>query len=182
MNLIYYTWDNHKRGYSISQKNPCKKKNNHEKLFDKDVESIKRIISSLYLFNKNTINLKDENGSTYLHYAVQKQLFDVVQLLKILGANIDILNYYGITPLGIASQCSSFKIFKYLLENGADPDNIDKSGSTPLHNACFQQNCQMIDLLLAHGARSKEDKYEKRPIEYLCLHLQKHYQDKMPND
>lgn len=74
------------------------------------------------LQNEECINYQDSNGYSYLHIAVDRGMINVVRKLVERGADIEIRDKYGKTPLLVA--ISSFEgdrtIIDYLLKRGAD--------------------------------------------------------------
>ena len=54
------------------------------------------------------------------------------ELLK-LGADPNIQNNLGETPLYLCIENDNFELFKILLENGGNPDIPKRNGDTPLH-------------------------------------------------
>ena len=72
------------------------------------------------------------------------------------GANIELRNWDGLTPLGYATGCSSHEAMSALLERGANINVRDNEGNTLLHVACRERfggglDCA-VDLLLQSGA------------------------------
>lgn len=56
----------------------------------------------------------------------------VIGILLYNGADINIKDYYGNTPLLIAASYGKYRIVEFLLQNGADPNIQDNDGMTPL--------------------------------------------------
>ena len=75
----------------------------------------------------------------------------VRRLLK-RGANINITDHKGKTPLHRASQAGHVKITRLLLENGAELEPTDPTGSTPLFDAAHHGRTAVVEILLAEGA------------------------------
>ncbi|KAG0142173.1 hypothetical protein CROQUDRAFT_662874 [Cronartium quercuum f. sp. fusiforme G11] len=83
------------------------------------------------------INFKDGLGNTALHYAVMNSSPTVLELiLEHDGADVDLLNKQGLTPLHCSIQIDQPKhrllIAKSLIEAGADPRIKNKYHQTPL--------------------------------------------------
>lgn len=72
------------------------------------------------------INFQDKNGYSYLHAAVQSGAIDVIKKLLMKGANVDIRDKFGKTPLMVAvseyypEDGNDRTIIDLLIENGAD--------------------------------------------------------------
>ena len=72
------------------------------------------------------INFQDKNGYSYLHAATQSRSIEVIKKLLMKGANIDIRDKFGKTPLMVAiseyhpEYRNDRTIIDLLIENGAD--------------------------------------------------------------
>jgi ankyrin repeat protein len=80
------------------------------------------------------INLQDKMGYSALHFASQNNCLEAVQLLLDSGANVDLEDSFGNTPLGRAVFTSEGKgdVIQLLLRNGADKDHKNKHRISPL--------------------------------------------------
>lgn len=92
---------------------------------------------------------------------LNEQLFDAVQVKKdidtvkqllIDGANINIEDEYGHTPLYYACSKKCFDIAKYLIENGANINVVDKVDWTPLIFASYNGFGDIVMLFIENGA------------------------------
>jgi len=83
------------------------------------------------------LNLNDKKEWAPLHYAAQNYLTDIAKLLIDKGADIEIKDDYGNTPLWKATFASQGKgeMIKFLLSKGADPNNFNDSDISPLELA-----------------------------------------------
>ena len=77
------------------------------------------------------INQTDKRKYTYLHFAAQMELFEVIDALISKGATIDARTSTGGTPLRMAVvRCKAYplgrsiKVIKSLLKHGANPDDV----------------------------------------------------------
>jgi hypothetical protein len=69
------------------------------------------------------------------------------------GANIDINDHVGVTPLMLASLHGEFEIVEYLVEHGANVAHTDsRQGMAALHCASIADNLSSVKYLLEHGA------------------------------
>lgn len=102
---------------------------------------------------------------TPLHAAVLSRDTKAATLLLDLGANINITDKNGMTPLH--HGVSNYEMTKLLLERGAKPNVRDMDGNTPLlklaHQECHPKRSngvarmlKQIKLLLSYGARVRE--------------------------
>lgn len=97
------------------------------------------------------INYQDKSGMTYLSIAVRQFKDDVVQLLLENGANPNICDNLGVSPLAyvfLKKLPNTEKIIELLLQFGADPS----LGKTPKHTPFYyahitQAESAWIDML-----------------------------------
>lgn len=90
----------------------------HFAVMDGNVEKCAQLIVAGY-----DINAFDDIGNTPLHYAAEKEHFELVSFLISNGANVNSLDVarIGQTPLAHVAQACSLKMAKMLLDAGADP-------------------------------------------------------------
>lgn len=83
-------------------------------------------------------NIRDlEDYSTPLHYAIEYDNSEMIDMLIRAGANVN-ENTCGLTPLHLAVFTSPrYKVIKGLLDAGADLDILDNQGNTILHSILF---------------------------------------------
>jgi len=95
-----------------------------------------------------------ENGTgrTALHYVVERRDDVWLGFLLQKGANPQIADRRGETPLHLATQLSYLEGIKILLAGGAKVDPVNTSGETPLIRAVQLRDVAAVRLLLAHGA------------------------------
>ena len=116
-------------------------------------------VAQLLIDHGADINVRDKNGRTPLHGAVDKLpdqaadwYFNAIQFLLEHGADVVAQDHNDLTPLHVASQASGIKVVQPLLEHGADVDALDNKHTTPLHFASRAGNAAVASLLLQHGA------------------------------
>uniref|UniRef100_A0A0C3UG35 Uncharacterized protein n=1 Tax=Guillardia theta (strain CCMP2712) TaxID=905079 RepID=A0A0C3UG35_GUITC len=69
-----------------------------------------------------------------------------VKILIQRGADVDLADNEGITPLHYAALSQSFANLKLLLEAGAQINSYDKvNGCSPLHDACYGGDLKCVD-------------------------------------
>jgi ankyrin repeat protein len=85
------------------------------------------------LKDKPNLNIKDKKGWYPLHYAAQAYLIEILNLLIDNGAEVEVKDDYGNTPLWRATFSSLGKgeMIKLLLSKGANPENENDSGISP---------------------------------------------------
>ena len=72
---------------------------------------------------------------------------NIVKCLIENGADINVKNHMGWTPLHLAAGYGYLEIVKYLIEIGADFMATNKDGSTPLDVAIHQNRTDVIAFL-----------------------------------
>ena len=97
-------------------------------------------------------NSVQPDGTTALHWAVERDAIEIVQLLIRAGANVKATNRYGATPLWLASLNGNAATIGVLLEAGADPSAASDEGETALMVAARTGKIDAVNLLLARGA------------------------------
>lgn len=122
-------------------------------------------VAELLLREGADIDRRCERGKTALHWAAQgNRVFNSepapgIALLLECGADINVQDYWGNTPLHVLAQCylgGACDAVKLLLENGIGIDVQNKKGKTALHLAALDEagrdNPDVLNLLLDEGA------------------------------
>lgn len=94
----------------------------------------------------------EPDGTTALHWAVQRDEPALVRLLVDAGADVKASNRYGVTPLAVACSSGNARIVETLLEAGADPNGASAEGETPLMTAARTGKTDVVILLARRGA------------------------------
>jgi ankyrin repeat protein len=95
--------------------------------------------------------LSDDKMSV-LQVAVMNGHADVVALLLKRGANINIVDKWGDTPLNTALLHNKKNVIGLLITSGADVRHAGTWGHTPLHQAAINGDAETTKLLLDRGA------------------------------
>lgn len=99
------------------------------------------------------VNARDiTSGDTGLHIAVQRSDALWVRFLLQRGADANIRNKKGTTPLQLATALGFTEGVEELIKKGASIDIADQTGETPLIAAVHARNVGLVRLLLAKGA------------------------------
>jgi len=112
-----------------------------------DVTTVRTLLDA-----RADVNAVQPDGTTALHWAVERDATEIVQLLIRAGANVKATNRYGATPLWLASVNGNAATIGVLLEAGADPSAASDQGETALMVAARTGKVDAVNLLLARGA------------------------------
>ncbi len=104
------------------------------------------------LRQRGTLNVREADGMTALHWAVRANDVAIVKMLIRAGAVVDIANRYGVTPLFLAAVNGNAEVIDFLLEAGANANDAKAEGETVLMTAARTGNQEAVKLLLDHGA------------------------------
>lgn len=117
------------------------------------------------------INTRDlSNGETALHYVVQRRDDVWTKFLLQRGANPNIADKNGITPLTIAASLGFVEGVEQLVKAGARVDTTNAAGETPLIAAIHRRDGAIIRLLLKHGANpDRADNSGRTARDYAAL-------------
>ncbi len=90
---------------------------------------------------------KDIKGHTILHYAVQHEKEEFVNVLMYHGADPNVENKNHETPLHFAAKKDLHKIFRLLWEYGADLEEEDHKGRTPKEIAKVSSSRKVLKII-----------------------------------
>ena len=106
----------------------------------------------LWLFEWSKSQDGGKSKKTPLHWAVYRNLIDVVQLLITAGAAINSKDINGLTPLHRAAENNSIGVARLLISVGADQNIKDNYGWTPLYSGAYYNRIGVAQLLISEGA------------------------------
>ena len=101
-------------------------------------------------------NVKDDNGDTSLFHVIRDddvKANDILSALIANGADVNVTNNAGVTPLMIASVGGYENIITMLLAEGADVSTKDNDGKTALKAAQDKGHKNIIKHLQISGAK-----------------------------
>ncbi len=103
---------------------------------------------------------------TPLHLAIENHHADVASYLLAHGANPNLADIEGQTPLHFAVKYrADYGLIRQLLENNANPNCPDSTRLTPLHLAAMSGNTEYIVMLIDHGAQvNAKDLNDQTPL------------------
>ena len=118
------------------------------------------------MFNKiKNKNLQDDYGWGFLHYAVVRNNFDVVNALLKTEIDVNLKSIDGETPLFLAVQFERLEMVKKLLQNGADVNVVDSLGNHLLYMAKIKKNEELNKILNLEYWEEQIDIYKNEIIE-----------------
>lgn len=124
-------------------------------LKERDAAKVTTLVSEP---GSRAVNLRDSNGDGALHHIVRDRDSEAHTWLSFLigrGANVNIRNHRGETPLLLAALLGWEEGAKLLLDRGATVDLANSKGETPLILAVQRRDLAMVRLLLGKGADPK---------------------------
>jgi ankyrin repeat protein len=119
------------------------------------VEAVKRgqrDVAIALLSRGADVNIREEDGTSALHWAVRANDAELVASLLRAGASANATNRYGIMPIWLAATNGSASIVTMLLDAGADPRSALPEGETVLMTAARTGRLDAITALIARGA------------------------------
>lgn len=128
----------------------------------KDEKSVMSAVESLLRDGANP-NARWPSGYTPLHIAIRDERFRFIRALIEAGADVELPDREGKTPLRAAIEQFPNAV-PLLLWAGADPNARDADGNTLLHlpKVCDDEIIRL--LIIAGGDTNARDKYEETPL------------------
>lgn len=121
-----------------------------EAVRDRDGAKVTEVITQP---GNTLINTRDlATGDTALHIVADRDDTSWIRFLLQNGANPNIANKKGVTPIMIAAGKGNVDAVDALLAKGARIDDQNSLGETPLITATHRRDVEMVKLLLAKGA------------------------------
>jgi len=106
------------------------------------------------LDRKADVNLPQPDGTTALHWAVEREDLELTDLLLRAGARVTVRTREGVTPLQLAAINGSAPMIDRLVKSGADPKvALTQSGDTALMMAARTGKTEALRVLLEAGSQ-----------------------------
>ncbi len=124
----------------------------------KFLESVKKkegdkVTAALDEPGSTIVNTRDvSTGESALHIVVARRDLAWLQFLVARGANVNIRDNKGVTPLVLAVRLNFLEGVEYLISKGARVDEANSAGETPLITAVHNRNIALMRMLLKAGA------------------------------
>lgn len=117
------------------------------------LESLEKLLKTASAAHVDLINMQKNDRSTMLHKAVRKNTLPLIDLLLKYGAETNISDKQGNTPIFYATSVGAIRE----LHNHHAKINIrNDSGQTPLYRAILTNNVNSTEALLQAGANPNE--------------------------
>ena len=117
-------------------------------------------------WQKNLLESKDIDGNHPIHYAALYSNIEILNILIRFGANVNIQNKYGDTPLHFAASRNTHpQIIKKLLEEGANIKILNINGDSAFNLAIKFNNYEIAKIL----KQSEIYPYNETPLDVLEL-------------
>lgn len=116
----------------------------------KDGQKVEDAISEA---GSTVINARDlTSGETALHLVTARRDFTWLRYLVVKGANVNLRDERGVSPLQLATNLGWLEGVEFLVERKADLDGSNDAGETPLITAVHRRDTAMMQVLLKGGA------------------------------
>jgi uncharacterized protein len=114
-----------------------------------ELDKVKELVNK----NSTVVDSRDvSDGHTALLTTVKRRDGPWLRYLLTLGANPNLADKRGVTPLMLASQLGFTEGIEMLAQRGAKVDEANDAGETPLILAVHRRDVPMLRILLAAGA------------------------------
>ncbi|KAJ6231276.1 myotrophin [Anaeramoeba flamelloides] len=130
------------------------------------------ILKELLLHKGIDLDILSDKKETPLLIAAKTGNFEISKLLINSGANLNLQDKRGFSPLHLLCSTNkpTIEIIKLFLERGASINIQTRTGCTPLHLAVKNGDCRISKLLISKGALiNKADFNGYTSLHYSCL-------------
>ncbi|XP_058134543.1 ankyrin repeat and SOCS box protein 3 isoform X3 [Dasypus novemcinctus] len=136
----------------------------HEAAYHNSIECLRMLIHADS--SENYIKTKTFEGFCALHLAASQGHWKIIQILLEAGADPNTTTLEETTPLFLAVENGQIDVLRLLLQHGANVNGSHSMcGWNTLHQASFQENAEIIKLLLKKGANKEcQDDFGITPL------------------
>ena len=142
----------------------------------KFLEAVKKregteVTDMLSIPGSTIVNTRDvTTGETALHLVTARRDLTWMQFLVAKGANVNLRDAKGATPLVLACNLGFVEGAEFLVGKGARIDESNSSGETPLITSVHNRNIPLIRVLLKAGANpDRADNSGRSARDYAAL-------------
>jgi cytohesin len=122
----------------------------------KSIELVKLLLNHGVLVNEKTGNFQFSplhKVAIVGHKATYQSCRDIGELLIAHGADVNIKDKHGNTPLHWSARLGHQDIVELLVESGAEVNALNQSNSSALFDATECHHSNIVEYLLSHGAK-----------------------------
>ena len=133
-------------------------------------------VTALLAMGRDPNAQTEQGGWTPLWVAACRRLLEISRLLLQAGADVNIVNRKGVSPLKEAAQIGAAELVRLLLEHGASIDvAAHEFHDTPLIAASAKDYIEVVKILLAAGANARAQQTGGwSSLHYALLNKNKH--------
>jgi ankyrin repeat protein len=96
--------------------------------------------------------------------AVLNKMYDMIDVLLLLGIDINEISTIDMTPLSIASQIGDIDLVKQLVEKGAAINKVDSKNKNAIDYANENGHIEIVELLESYYINESETLYDLNVI------------------
>lgn len=112
-----------------------------------------KVTDALNAPGSTVVNARDiSSGESALHLVTQRRDATWLRFLLGKGANVNLADKRGVTPLQLATNLGWTEGVEILVERGASLDLTNDAGETPLISAVHRRDAALVRVLLKAGA------------------------------
>ena len=133
----------------------------------KDLATVETLLAQ----RKVDVNYRGpKTGTTALEVAVGRGNEEMTRVLSRRGADPNVKNSHGVTPLRLASYEGRIGLVRALLEAGAELDTADRQfGYTPIAAAAWKGHAEVVAILAEAGADQRLRTTTVKSLYHLAL-------------
>jgi ankyrin repeat protein len=135
-----------------------------------DVATLRELKQPFLSIEENVAKCLDSSGNTLVHLSLGKDTATLKFVVEEFGADINVQNLFGRTPLHECVRNNFLTCCAYLLEQGADDSVSSSTLSTPFHTAAACGSLECLELLLKHSKNANQKVNEVDKNKCTALH------------
>ncbi|CAL8068397.1 unnamed protein product [Calicophoron daubneyi] len=148
------------------------RKRNHTDLCPVHLVAYKGYFAMLHYLIQNGVNVQQPTSTLQrraVHFAALRHQVSCLQMLLNAGAQLDVRDTFGNTPLHYAAEDGDGGLLSLLLNNGASVDAQDITNKTPLMKAARSGKLWAVRRLIAFGANvNVKDRNDETALHFAC--------------